>query len=156
MPSFRKSIEIKAPISEVFDFMAAPEHLPEIWPSLIEVSNVEMKPDGGHSYDWVYKMAGMRFQGHSETTEVQKERLAVVKNEKGILSTFRWSYQGKNDRTEVTVEVDYEIPGAILGKLAEPFIRRLNEQEAETVLANLKARLEEGELRPRPEAQPHA
>jgi uncharacterized membrane protein len=156
MPNVRKSIEIKAPVSEVFAFMAAPEHLPEIWPSMMEVSNVKVKPDGGRSYDWIYKMAGMRFHGHSETTEVQRNRLSVVKNEKGIRSTFRWSYQGRDDTTQVTVEVDYEIPGAILGKLAEPFIRKINEREAETVLGNLKARLEEGELRAPPETQPHA
>ena len=156
MPHISKSIEINAPVSEVFAFMARPEHLPEIWPSMLEVSNLEVQPDGAASYDWVYKMAGMRFHGHSETIEHQTDRLVVMKNETGIPSTFRWSYQGRDDTTQVTVEIDYEIPGAVLGRLAEPFIRKLNEREADTLLVNLKTRLEEGELRVGPETQPHA
>ena len=156
MPKIRKSIEINAPVSEVFAFMASPEHLPEIWPSMMEVSNIEIQPDGKASYDWVYKMAGVRFDGHSETIEHERDRLVVVENEKGIRSKFRWSYEGRDDATRLTMEVDYEVPGAVLGKLADPFIRKLNEREADTMLANLKTRLEEGELRASPEPQPHA
>lgn len=40
------------------------------------------------------------------------------------------------------MHAEYIVPGAVLGKLAEPFVVRLNEHEAETVLGNLKARLE--------------
>ena len=32
--------------------------------SLVEVSRVEAKPDGAHSFDWTYKMAGLKFHGH--------------------------------------------------------------------------------------------
>jgi uncharacterized membrane protein len=156
MVTIRKSIDIKRPLGEVFAYASAPNHLPEVWPSLVEVTNVKTKPDGKLGFDWVYKMAGIRLHGHTERTEFQLNRSTTDKTEKGIKSTHRWSYEGKDDSTRVTVEVDYEIPGAVLSKLAEPFVRRLNEREAEVLLANLKARLEEGELRPRPEAQPHA
>ncbi len=42
------------------------------------------------------------------------------------------------------LEVDgsYIIPVPLVGKLAEPFILRQNENEADTFLANLKARMD--------------
>jgi hypothetical protein len=45
--------------------------------------------------------------------------------------------------TTVTLTVNYTIPGALLGKLAEPFIARQNEHENELLLNNLKLRLEQ-------------
>jgi hypothetical protein len=38
--------------------------------------------------------------------------------------------------------VEYALPGAILSRMAEPVVNKMNEHEAETVLANLKARME--------------
>jgi hypothetical protein len=38
--------------------------------------------------------------------------------------------------------MEYTVPIPLLGKLAEAFIRRLNENEMDVVLSNLKARME--------------
>lgn len=81
-----------------------------------------------------------------------------MKNEKGIPSTFVWTYAGENGGTRVTLEVDYTLPSHLLDRLAEPLLHRLNEREAETVLENLKTSLElggkvvaqKGEVRPSP------
>lgn len=144
MITIRRSVSIKAPLDRVYEFMTTPENLPTIWPSMIEVNNVSRKPDGAHSFDWVYKMAGIKFKGHSDTKEVEKNKRIVLKNEKGIESTFRWTYQGEDGGTKLTMEVEYEIPVSLFEKLAGPFIERLNEHEAEQVLNNLKVRLEMG------------
>ena len=109
---------------------------------MLEVKNVQSLPNGGYRYDWVYKMAGMRFEGQTETTEVIQNQRVVAKNESGIPSTFIWTYQPEDGGTRVTVNVDYTVPGAALGKLAEPIIHKMNEHEGETLLANLKARME--------------
>lgn len=142
MAKIEKSILISAPVERVFAFMAMPENLPEIWPSLQEVRNVQPLPNGGYSYDWTYKMAGIRFEGHADWTEFIKDQRIVDHNESGIPSTFVWTYQAEDSGTRVAVSVDYSIPGAALGKLAEPVIHKMNEHEAETILANLKARME--------------
>jgi hypothetical protein len=42
----------------------------------------------------------------------------------------------------MTMEVEYVVPIPLLGKLAEAFIVKQNEHEAEAMLANLKARME--------------
>ena len=145
MTTIRKSITINAPVERVFDYMTDPNHLPEIWPSMVEVSHVKQLGEGKHSFDWVYKMAGVRFQGHSDTIQSKKNEDVVVKNEKGIPSTFKWHYAGHDGLTDLTMEVDYAIPNNLLNKLAKPFLTKLNEHEAEIMLSNLKARMEVGQ-----------
>lgn len=142
MAKIEKTIFINAPVERVFAFMARPENLPEIWPSLQEVRNVQPLPNGGYRYDWTYKMAGVRVEGHAEWTEFVENQRIVDENEGGIPSTFVWIYQPEGAGTRVSVSVDYTIPGAVVGKLAEPMVHKMNEREAETVLANLKARME--------------
>ncbi|GAB4405280.1 MAG: hypothetical protein OHK003_32970 [Anaerolineales bacterium] len=142
MAKIEKSILINAPVEKVFEFMAHPENLPAIWPSLQDVKNVQSLPNGGYSYDWSYKMAGIRFDGHAEWTDFVKNQRIVDKNESSIPSTFVWTYQADDGGTRVSMSVDYTIPRAVLGKLAEPVIHKMNEHEAETVLTNLKAYME--------------
>jgi uncharacterized membrane protein len=141
MATIEKSIAIEALPEHVAEYLADPVHLPEIWPSMIEVRDVEALPAGGNRYHWVYKMAGMRFEGDSETVEFVPNEHFVQKNT-GIPSTFFWKFLPKNGGTEVEMKVDYEVPKTLLGKFAEPFVLRLNEREAEIVLANLKDRVE--------------
>lgn len=140
MAHIKKSIEINAPLADVFTYFMNPENLPEIWPSMLEVSKVKMGAGGG--FDWVYKMAGFRFHGHSEILEWEENRRVMSRSKKGILNTFTYSFEGMNGGCRVTVEVEYEIPNKVLSKLAEPIVRRINQHEATALLGNLKSRME--------------
>jgi uncharacterized membrane protein len=139
MPTIRKSIAIRAPVDQVFDYVGDPRNLPEIWPSLVEVRNVEPHPDGS-SFDWDYKLLGMRIHGHSDPVELVRNARQVTRSVTGIPNTFRWIYGCRGDETEVTLEVDYEVP--VLGRLASGIVGRVNEREAQIMLANLKRRME--------------
>jgi uncharacterized membrane protein len=140
MTSIKSSITINAPVEKVFEY-SKPENLPEIWPSLVEVKNIKELPNGGYSWDWVYKMAGMNFNGSSEHVEfVENER--TVAQSTGIESTITWTYEPVGGGTKMTALTEYKIPVPLLGKVAEAFIVKMNENESETILANLKARLE--------------
>jgi ribosome-associated toxin RatA of RatAB toxin-antitoxin module len=140
--TIERSIVIKAPLKQVFAYVDDPLHLPEIWPSLVEVKEVKPLPKGGHRYHWIYKMAGMRFEGETETLEFEPDRRFVEKATGQILSTFDWKFTPVDGTTKIELKTEYEIPSKLLGKLAEPFVRKLNEREAETFLANLKDRVE--------------
>ncbi len=143
METIKRSTFIAAPPAKVFGYLLDPTHLPEVWPSMVEISNVQTKPDGTpQSDDWTYKMAGVKFHGHTEYIEVQRDRLIVFRTKGGIASTFRWAFEPREGGTFYTAEVEYEIPGLLLGRLAGPFLRRLNEREAETMIQNTKERLE--------------
>jgi uncharacterized protein YndB with AHSA1/START domain len=142
MESVQRTIRIDAPVERLWRYLADPKHLPEFWPSMVEVSNAVVAPDARHSFDWIYKMAGVKFRGHADTLELLSERLRVVRNEGGIPSTFRWIFEPRGATTDLRLEITYELPIPVLGRLASPVVRWMNEREADTMLANLKARME--------------
>lgn len=142
MTTIQKSIVIEAPVKQVFEYVTDPIHLPEIWPSLVEVKDVKPLPKGGHSWHWTYKMAGLRFEGDSETIEFEPEKHLVSKTTGQLPAKFDYTFEAENGRTRVEVKTEYEIPEGVLAKFTKPFILKLNEREADIFLANLKDRLE--------------
>jgi uncharacterized membrane protein len=142
MSTIRKTITIGAPVDRVFDYVTDPRHLPEVWPNLVEVSNVAPHPDGGFGFDWIYRMAGIKVRGHSEDVEFARNACVVSQSESGIPNTFRWSYAGKDGATELTLEVDYDVPRGLFGRMLRPLLDRINERDASTLLRNLKAHFE--------------
>jgi uncharacterized membrane protein len=142
MATFNKSITINAPIEKIFKYTTEQTNLPEIWPSLVENKVIERLPNGGTKTQFVYKMAGMRFEGISIDTEFIPNQRVVSKTEEGVESEMTWEYQSEGEATKVTFRGEYTVPIPLLGKLAEAFIVKLNENESEILLANLKARME--------------
>jgi uncharacterized membrane protein len=142
MSSISKSITINAPIEKVFAFMNDPMNLPEIWSSMVEIKNARINKLGGYDFGWVYKMAGLKFDGESATTELIKNKKIVTESTKGIRSKFVWNFDYAKDQTHMTLEVEYTIPNPLINKLADGFITKTNETEAESTLKNLKSRME--------------
>ncbi len=141
MAKVEKTITIKAPVEKVFSFIK-PTNLPEIWPSLVETKDVQQLPNGGYSNRWVYKMAGIRLEGSSEDIEYVTNERVVSRTKGGVESTQTWIFQPDAGGTKVTFNVEYTVPIPVLGKLAEAIIVKMNEHEAELLLANLKTRIE--------------
>ena len=142
MATVKKSITISAPVEKVFEYINVPTNLTEIWPSMVEAKDIQRLPNGGNKFRWVYKMAGMSFEGISEDIDIVPNRQIVSKTEGGIESKITWITQPEDGGTNVTFEGEYTVPIPLLGKLAEAFIVKLNENEAEAILANLKSRME--------------
>ncbi len=143
MTKLEKTITIAAPVDKVFAYLSQPANLPEIWPSMIEVKNVKQTSQHvGDSFDWVYKMAGMRFEGSSTTAEYIANSRTVTKGAGGIPSTFVYTFEAEDGHTRFHMAVEYTVPVPLLGKLAESFILKQNEHEMDVFLANLKARME--------------
>ena len=143
MRTIKRSIDINAPVERLFEFITTPQNLPLVWPSMVDVSNVERKADGGHNFDWIYKMAGIKFHGHARTVKVDLNAYSEVRNDTGIPSTFKWTFTGTSaGSSKLLVEATYELPTPVLGKIAEAVLAKVNEHEMDTLLANLKATLE--------------
>ena len=142
MGTMKKSITINAPVEKVFDYAENPENFTEIWPSLEEVKNIKEQANGGQSFDWVYKMAGIRLSGSSENIEYVRNERTVARTSGGIESTITWEYQAVDGGTKFTATTEYKIPIPVLGKLAESVIIKMEENGQEVLLANLKARME--------------
>jgi uncharacterized membrane protein len=142
MVKVHKTIKIHAPVDRVFAFLTDPHNLPEIWPSMVEVKNVIRAAGGGYNFGWLYKMAGMKFEGASEATEFVLNQRHSTKSTKGIESKFTWVYQREDNDTRLTVDIEYKVPVPLIGKIAEAIILKQNEHEADALLENLKNRME--------------
>ncbi len=135
-----KEVVVNAPVEKVFSYISEPSNLPEIWPSLMEILAVQSLPNGGYRFRWAYKMAGMRFRGTGEYTEIVPNQWFVVKTKGGIRSTITWTFRLKENKTRVTFTVEYKVPIPLLGKMAEAIIVRMNDQEGDLIMVNLGAR----------------
>ena len=142
MAKITRDILINAPVEKVFEYHSNPMNQPEYWPSMLEVKDIEEQPGGGRKYNWVYKMAGIRLNGSTETTEFVENERIVTKSSGGVESTFTYTYKPEGEGTRLTMELEYVVPVPVIGKLAEGFILKTNEREADTVMGNLKDRLE--------------
>ncbi len=142
MAKITREILINAPVEKVFEYHSNPMNQPEYWPSMLEVKDIEEQPGGGRNYNWVYKMAGIRLNGSTETTEFVENERIVTKSSGGVESTFTYTYKPEGEGTRLTMELEYVVPVPVIGKLAEGFILKTNEREADTVMGNLKDRLE--------------
>jgi uncharacterized membrane protein len=142
MSKLEKSIKINAPVEKVFDYLGDQANLPKIWPSLIEITDLKPLPNGGWSNRWKYKMTGIHLSGTSEDTERITNQRIVSQTKGGIESIQTWTFQSENGGTKVTFAVEYTIPIPVIGAVAEAVIVKMNEQEAKTILENLKAIME--------------
>ena len=146
MATLSKSILINAPAEKIFAYVADPLSLMEVWPSMVDAQDIQTLPNGGNKFKWTYKMAGVRLQGISEDIEFLPPRKMVSKTTGGIEGTITWLIEPTPAGTKVTGIDEYIVPLPVIGKLAEAVIVKLNEHEAEVVLANLKTRMEMTEV----------
>lgn len=143
MEKINRTAFVEAPPAKVFGYLMNAKNLPEIWPNMLDVSNIKTKPDGTtESNDFTYKMARVRVQGHIEFTDVERDRRIVWNFDGGIKSTTRWTLAPHGNGTDIMDEVEYELPASLLTRLAAPLLRLFSEHEADTCVKNLKARME--------------
>ncbi|MBN1583295.1 MAG: SRPBCC family protein [Anaerolineae bacterium] len=142
MPKVKNSIVIDAPVDKVFGYIADVTKRPEFWPSLVQVSDVERLPNGGSKLKWVYKMAGVRFEGTGEMVEYVPNQRIVDVNEGGVPSTMIWTVEAVDGGTKLTVDAEYTVKIPVLRKLAEAFLIKVNDNEMKVTLSNIKARME--------------
>ena len=77
MAKVESSITINAPVEKVCSYIN-PTNMPEFWPSLVEVKDVQQLPNGGYSARWVYKMLGVLFKGLAKYTQIVPNQFFVV------------------------------------------------------------------------------
>ena len=142
MATLVKSIVIEAPAEKIFSYLIDPMNMLEFWPNMLEIKDVKKLPNGGTSFKFVYKLAGIRLEAFSEDIEYIPNRRTVSKVSGGIEGKTTFTYEPAGQGTKVTLGEEYDIPIPVIGKLAEAVIVKMNEHEVGTVLANLKARIE--------------
>jgi len=139
MHRIQRTIDIKAPVQRVYDTICQPTNLPGIWPNMQSVSNLVPHGDGTYDFDWVYKMAGMHFRGHTRVEDAQPARYFRIRNEGEITGAFRWTFTGLDGMgTRLSVDIEYTIPTPLIGKIVESLVAKSNERDLDVLLGNLR------------------
>ena len=142
MAQVEATVTIDAPVEKIYNYIHEMANLPEIWPSLVEITDMQRLPDGGFSNRFVYKMAGIRLEGTSQGIEDVPNQRIVSGTKGAVESTQTWLFKPEGAKTEATFKVEYTIPIPVLGKLAEAVVVKINQHEGQAIMANLKARME--------------
>jgi uncharacterized membrane protein len=141
MAHIKKDTLIHAPIRQVFDMVFDFESIPQWMVGMEKVHNISPGERGeGSAFEWVYNMAGVKFDGVSRIVSLEPLRKAVIASTGGIDSTWTWTYAAEGEGTRLTCEMEYTVPGAGLGKIADKLVvERTNAKNLEKSLANIKA-----------------
>jgi len=141
MITYDDSIVIEAPLPEVFAYVNDLTTMPNWLTGLVEVRNV-IGTGVGQQCDWTFKMIGVELRGAAVVVDcVPNER--CTHQSIGMLSSD-WTniVEPHEDGTKLIVEVEYTLPGAVLGKLAEHLTIRRMKRDLHSSLLNVKEMLE--------------
>jgi uncharacterized membrane protein len=146
MPQVEESIDIAAPVSVVFNLIAhQPERMAAWWPPIELQERVTPPPTRvGSIARYVYNMLNVDIRGEHEVMAYAENRHLRVETISGIDSAFDFHFEPlAEDHTRLTIQVDYRLPGSIVGQLVNRvFIEEKNISDLQAGLRNLKVMAE--------------
>lgn len=132
------SIHVDAPVEEVFTFLDDPHNHAQMTPRLTDVRDVERLENGGKRLSYTYRMAGVGLDGELEQTRHEPNERMTFDMRGGIDGEIDLQFAPVEDGgTEFTYTAEYELPGTVLSKAAEPVARRFNERQLKATLRNV-------------------
>lgn len=138
----KKTVFIDRRLEEVHRFATNPTHWYQWYAGLSEAENLIGKGGKGTSLDLKYAFFGRYLQLHVLVEE--NVRVGDGYIWRGLINGAfdarqTWNYLPKDGGTEIQFEMDYELPGSLLGKLANTiYIKKLMNNSIEQTLQNLK------------------
>ncbi|MBA3630938.1 MAG: SRPBCC family protein [Actinobacteria bacterium] len=151
MAHIARTIEIDRPPEEIFDYITDLDRLTE-WATMVkETRDLGERPiKQGTTFSQTVKAAGSvdidcdwQVKQLERPRHVHYEATAPGGGEMQMSQTVTLLDGG---RSRVEIDLDYEVPGGILGQIADKLVfEGQNEKEADASLANLKRILEGGE-----------
>lgn len=139
----RRSIVIDASAEVIFDFLVSPEKIPLVLPGLVE--NFEIPPlplAPGSKFRYRYQMYGVMLEGVWTVTLVERPARYEAFTDGDIPSQWAYELSQQNGSTKVEMLVTYETPRSVLQRIQSEVVLKINQQEAEHFLQNLKTVLE--------------
>jgi len=139
MARVKKTIVIRAPLKEVYDYIDDPKNAPEWIGDVIEVQNIK-GAGAQRRFDWTFKVAGIRLKGENRYTQDIPGKRIVVEGRSwiGPESTWTFNFEQRRDDTVLNLDIDYTVPVPVIGKLAEKALLKRNERQTDQNLRKLK------------------
>lgn len=142
MAHLRQRVMIDAPVEKVYVYARDPRHWADFWVGLSEPEELTGAGEVGTVVKHSYMMAGIRFPVTSRVLEdfFGSEGARWRGSIEGPLAGEQtWLYTPAADGTEVTVDIEYTVPGSALGRIANRLvIERMQERALTQTLENLK------------------
>ncbi|MCP4543199.1 MAG: hypothetical protein GY832_39300 [Chloroflexi bacterium] len=137
MATIKRDFTVKASQEQVFAFLVDHANDSEWLPGLENARNFTGE---GTDYRWevTYKMAGVPFNVAGQVTEHEPPHRHVIETRSGMVSTWDWTLKPEGDGTQVFLQMDYTIPVAGVGKIAEKVLLKQNEKTADEGVSNLQ------------------
>ena len=143
MSRVAKSITVQATPEEVMEYIADVRNHPAFIGPLKSVADLDGDPrEAGTSWTWKFMMAGMELVGDAETVSYEPAHAFSYRTTSGALSTFVYRAAPDAGGTRVSLEVDYELPQTVLGRMERSVLEKLNDGDAQRAVENLKAILD--------------
>ena len=143
MAHIKKTIFINAGLEKVYSVARDPKQWSTWFAGLTEPDKVTGNGEVGTIVEAKYLMGGTQFP---VTTRVVEDKLSQDEaNWKGkiegpLSGEQTWTYRAREGKTEVTVDVEYTVPGSALGKIADRLIiEKMQERSTDLTLENLKS-----------------
>jgi uncharacterized protein YndB with AHSA1/START domain len=134
---------IDAPPDKVFALATDAARIPEWNSSVIEVKDIIGSLDQvGSSYVSVLKLGGRPLEARWEVSGVERPRLLEFTGTApgGGRATSKNRFESAGAGTELSIEVDYELPGGFAGSIADKlFVERAIERDVKHSVENFKA-----------------
>lgn len=141
MLTVSETIDINAPVEDVFAYMDDPHNQQAVSPSVTDIRDVQ-QDESGKSLAFTYEMAGVPVDGRMETRVYDPPNRIVFDMEGALSGTITWEFERIDEGTRVTYGAEYDLPSDVLETVVRPFAERYNERELRTTLENLKTRME--------------
>ncbi len=142
MSTVSKSVVIMAPVSKVFAIVTNPDNWIRYVTNLVDVTNRSPDlPAKGATFDWEYKMVGIKLHGSGSVVENRKDTNfgLLMEGKFPIRETYVFKDLG-DSTTELKVTVEFELPGEILKMFENTgLMTKMNELEAKSVLEKIQA-----------------
>jgi len=139
-----KTVSIKTDPKSVMNYVADVRNHPAFIGPLKAVTNLSgPSSTSGAKWDWTFIMAGIELTGRAELVEYVEGKRYKYKTTSGALSTFDYSVEQDGANTRLTMDVEYEVPASVLGKLQAVVVEKLNDKAAEQATESIKVILED-------------
>lgn len=150
MTTISKSMDISAPLSEVFTYFARPEHMADQFPENMGLNIIPLEVKNGFGVGTIFRISGdfdgKKLEWDCETIDYIPHRKIVAKMIEGPFKHWQITVDFEElgeKKTKTSLTVDYDMPMGPLGGLIDKVkLKKIAERGMENGLYRVKALLE--------------
>jgi uncharacterized membrane protein len=150
MTTISKSLEINAPVSEVFTYFARPEHMADQFPENMGLNILPIEVKNGFGVGTIFRISGdfdgKKLEWDCETIDYIPHRKIIAQMIEGPFKRWQITVQFEEvteRKTKTSITVDYDMSMGPLGGLMDKVkLKKIAERGIENGLYRVKALLE--------------